>query len=390
MRVGHVVNHYGHTSETFIPDSIEEIDRAGWEGWVLTRTVVNRDTFRFPPGERIVRARASLTGSARLDRVLGRPPPAHFAASVERSLSANLAVVHAHFGWAAQYGSALAGRLGVPLLVSFYGSDATVFPRARRGRRVRAAVRGRTTHAYEELLGKVDRAIAVSEFLADRLRSLGFDREIVVVPIGVRLERFTFRPPAIDDREARLLFVGRLVPRKGLDVLLRALPRVAREHQAVRLDVVGDGSSRRELEALAGRMGVAERVHFLGARPPDGVLRAQRAAHIQVVPSRTMPNGEAEGSPTVTKEAQAVGLPLVATASGGTVETVAPRHREEIVPEDDHEALAERILVLLDDRAGWPERARVGRAWVEEQFDWRHLAVRITRLYAEALGDRGG
>lgn len=384
--VAHVVNEYGHTSETFIRDSIEELERAGWEAWVFSQRVLNREACPHPPEERTIEAGAGLDGLAGLGRLLGRPPERRFAAAVEGAAArAGVAVVHAHFGWAAPFAQELARRVGAPLFVSFYGSDATVFPRARRGRRLRAAARRRPTHAYEELIGKADRVIAVSEFMAAKLRDLGFGSEIAVVPIGVRLERFPFRPPRPSGEETRLLFVGRLVPRKGLDLLLRALERVATEQPEVTLDVVGDGPSRAELEGLAERLGLARRVRFLGAQWPDGVLRAQREADLQVVPSRTMPSGEAEGSPTVTKEAQAVGLQLVATASGGTVETIAPPYRGELVPENDAEALADRILAVLDDRPAWPQRARCGRQWVEEQFDWRRLAPRIGGLYGEAL-----
>lgn len=384
--VAHVVNEYGHTSETFIRDSIEALEQAGWEAWVLSQRVLNRKEAPHPPDERTIEAPTSRAVLPGLDRLRGQPPEKQFAAAVEGAAAhAGIGVVHAHFGWAAPFAQELARRLGAPLFVSFYGSDATVFPHARRGRRLRAAVRGRPTHAYEDLLGEADGIIAVSEFLAGKLRELGFGQEVSVVPIGVHLEKFPYRASTPPGDEIRLLFVGRLVPRKGLDLLLRALERVASEEPAVTLDVVGDGAGRAELEALTARLGLTQRVRFLGAQWPDGVLRAQREAHLQVMPSRTMPSGEAEGSPTVTKEAQAVGLPLVATASGGTVETIAPPYRHELVPEDDAVALADRILAVLDDRPGWGERTLGGRQWVEEEFDWRKLAARIGKLYAAAL-----
>ena len=88
------------------------------------------------------------------------------------------------------------------------------------------------------------------------------------------------------------------------------------------------------------------------------------------------------------KEAQAVGLPLVATASPGTVETVAPPYRHELVPENDSRAFAAAIVRLAEDRESWPERARAGREWVEDAFDWQRLADRISAIYAAAIEAR--
>lgn len=392
LPVGHVVNEYGHGSETFIRDSIEELEREGWPAWVLTQRALRRDAFPHPPAERMVEAEVTANGVPGLARLLGRSPERRFDAAVGPvAQRAGIGVVHAHFGWAAPFAQEIARRLECPLFVSFYGSDATVYPQARRGRRLRAALTParHPVHFYEDLVGRADRVLAVSEFIAGKLRALGFGSEVTVMPIGVRLDKFPYRAPGAPDGATRLLFVGRLVPRKGADVLIDALPRIVQEAPSVTLDLVGEGPSRGELEAQARRLGILDRVRFHGAQLPEGVLRAQRGAHLQVVPSRTLPNGEAEGSPTVTKEALAVGLPLVATASGGTEETLPPEFRHEIVREDDAEALADRVLSVVHDRGGWDERSRTGRRWVEERFDWRVLAGRIGTLYEEALGARG-
>ena len=106
-------------------------------------------------------------------------------------------------------------------------------------------------------------------------------------------------------------------------MLLDALPAIDAE-----LDVIGGGPGRGELEARAQRLGVAERVRFHGPLPRrEDVLEAMQRASVQVMPSRALPDGQAEGSPVVTKEAQAVGIPLVATDTGGIAETVPPAHR---------------------------------------------------------------
>jgi phosphatidyl-myo-inositol dimannoside synthase len=94
-----------------------------------------------------------------------------------------------------------------------------------------------------------------------------------------------------------------------------------------------------------------------------------------------MPDGAAEGSPVVTKEAQAVGVPLVATDTGGIAETVPPEHRPDLVPGDDPPALADAVTRLLLDPEARVERARRAREWVEREFDATELARRTVRLY---------
>jgi colanic acid/amylovoran biosynthesis glycosyltransferase len=119
------------------------------------------------------------------------------------------------------------------------------------------------------------------------------------------------------------------------------------------------------------------------------VVRALHAADILVVPSRTMPSGQAEGLSNVVKEGLAVGLPVVATRNGGIPEVVPPQYVGELVPDTDAAALADRIAALVDERDQWEERARAGRRWVEEAFDWRLLAGRIAAVYDELAAARG-
>src|SRR2546421_314161 len=121
-------------------------------------------------------------------------------------------LIHAHFGWAGADSVLAARSLGVPLLVSFHGTDLAVYPQLPEWR-----------GAYRHMLRHVQRATVSSRFLADRLRALGYEERLDVLPPGVRLERFPYRGPRPDPGELRLAFIGRLIDWKGLDVLLRAL-----------------------------------------------------------------------------------------------------------------------------------------------------------------------
>ena len=212
-----------------------------------------------------------------------------------------------------------------------------------------------------------------------------------MVPSGIRLERFPFRGPRPQAAagEYRLLFIGRLVPYKGLDVAIQAVARLADESDAPpTLTVIGDGPARDECEALARSLGVAKRVSFRGVHSRSEVLAALREADVLVAPSRTTPAGQAEGLGNVVKEALAVGIEVAVSANGGLPEVMPPDRHGELVREGDPIALAERLAATRERSAEWGERARSGRRWVEEAFDWRKLAPRIGDAYRRVVEQR--
>jgi colanic acid/amylovoran biosynthesis glycosyltransferase len=373
-RVAHVVRRYGVTSQTFVPGVVAALEQLGWEGWVVTMARENGDWFRFPPVERVLLARRPGLAARVAGRALGRPAAERRA----RWLSPEVgrvapSLVHAHFGWAGVDALPVARSLGLPLVVSFYGTDVTVYGRQNPGRR-----------EYRQLFAGVRHVTVPTRFLENRLRRLGYTGYAEVIPSGVHPHEIPFRVHPPEESETRLLFVGRHVPVKGLDVLLHALAQVS-PVRPVRLDVVGDGPERKANEDLAANLGLSRSVRFVGERSHSEVLAFMRDAHLLVVPSRSMDDGQAEALGMVSVEAQAVGMPVVVTRCGGLPETVPPAYRHELVPEGDPAALANRLLAVLADRAGWEERARAGRGWVEQSFHAERLARRTSRLYEGAL-----
>jgi colanic acid/amylovoran biosynthesis glycosyltransferase len=187
-------------------------------------------------------------------------------------------------------------------------------------------------------------------------------------------------------REIRLLTVARLVEKKGIGVALRALGSVRHELPNVRYDVIGDGPLRGELEALAGSLGIAERVRFAGALSNERVQQAMREADLFVLPSMTAPNGDEEGTPTVLLEAACARLPVLATRHAGIPEIVAEGRSATLVAEGDPAALANGLRAMIAARERWPAMGEAGRRMV---IDRGHLTADVAaRLEALYLGIR--
>ncbi|WP_432508836.1 glycosyltransferase [Kineococcus auxinigenes] len=283
-------------------------------------------------------------------------------------------LLHVHFGSDASVVVEVAAELGIPLVVTWHGYDATLYDEA-----LARSVAGRLLLARRaQILETSAATIAVSGFIADELARKGADRtSLHVVPCGVDVERLVHTPPPVD---GGLLFVGRLVQKKGLEDLLRALAGVP---GAPALRVIGDGPLRAGLEELASQLQVD--VRFLGTRSTPEVAAAMRESVAVVIPSRRAANGDCEGLPVTSLEAAASGRPVIAYAHSGLRESVVDGETGLLVPEGDVEGLSAAISTLLADRDMQQQFGRAGRRHVEERFDIRATTERIERIYDEAL-----
>ena len=179
-----------------------------------------------------------------------------------------------------------------------------------------------------------------------------------VIPLGIELDRFTAAAPALPPDGRAVGTVGRLAAQKGQRYLIDAAPAVLARHPDARFVVVGDGELRGELERLAAARGVADRVLFTGAR--DDVPGLLASFDLFACPSLF------EGLCLAVIEAQAAGVPVVATPVGGIRETVEDGVTGFLVPPTDSAALAERIVFCLEHpdearRVAAEARRRVGR-----------------------------
>ena len=172
--------------------------------------------------------------------------------------------------------------------------------------------------------------------------------------------------------------------KKGIPYALEALARVCRDHPAVRLRLIGDGPLRSEIEQRIARPDLAGRVDLLGYQPYP-VYRSELArAHFLMAPSVTARDGDTEGgAPVCLLEAQASGLPIVATTHCDIPEVTRPEESAFLAPERDVDALAAQLDRLLRSPERWGAMGRSGRAHVEEQFNIRSQIEKMNLLYSE-------
>lgn len=175
--------------------------------------------------------------------------------------------------------------------------------------------------------------------------------------------------------------VSRLVPRKGQDTLIEAMPRVLAAVPDAVLLIVGGGPYEKELRALAARTGVADSVRFTGAVPWEDLPAHYGAGDVFAMPCRTRRGGlDVEGLGIVYLEASATGLPVVAGDSGGAPDAVLDGETGWVVPGGSPTPAADRVIALLNDPDLRRRMGERGRAWVEEKWRWDLLADHLRRL----------
>jgi phosphatidyl-myo-inositol dimannoside synthase len=209
------------------------------------------------------------------------------------------------------------------------------------------------------------------------------------LPPGVDIDRFAPDDVARAELRARyrlgsrpvVACVSRLVPRKGQDMLIRALPAIRQRVHGAALVIVGGGPYASSLRRLAHSFGVAEHVIFTGGVPGDELPAHHALADVFAMPCRTRGAGlDVEGLGIVYLEASATGVPVVAGRSGGAPETVRDGETGLVVDGWDVGAIASSVSELLAD----PDRAArigaAGRRWVVDNWQWRTQAEKLSRL----------
>ncbi len=292
-------------------------------------------------------------------------------------------LIHAHFGIDGVHALPLARRLGVPLVTTFHGFDATLSTAA-----LLTSPAWANYPLFRRRLAREGALfLCVSSFIRDQVLAQGFPASRTRVHY-TGVDCAATRPRDPGEETATILHVARLVAMKGTATLLHAFAALAQHDAAASLVVIGDGELRRPLHALAAALGLAGRVRFLGARPHAEVMAWMRQAAMLVLPSVRTRTGRVEGLGMVLLEAAASGVPVIGSRVGGIPEGVLDGETGFLVPPRDAAALCARMQTLLAD----PElRRRMGaqaRRFVERRFDMARQTETLEGFYDDVVAGR--
>lgn len=253
-------------------------------------------------------------------------------------------------------------RTGVPYAVSLQGGDVPGFTpdQLRHWHKL-------TGGLIRSLWRDADAVAANSEGLAALARVHTPEIAIDVIPAGVDADTGTAKIDYDSHGPVKLLFVGRLVPQKGLDVLLEALSLLSRDARWT-LTLAGDGPAWTSLVAQATRNGVLDRLKLLGWCSKEDLARIYRDADVFVLPSRD------EGMSNALLEAMATGLPVICTDVPGMRDVITDGETGLIVPPEHPPALAAALTTIMADTAARAAMGRAARSHVARRFSWTRAA----------------
>ncbi len=290
----------------------------------------------------------------------------------------NASLVHIHFGTDAVGIWPALSRMDVPVLITLHGYDIQTsketwesgpwLMRSYPDQLIRLAQQSNVVF------------LAVSHAIRERAIEYGIPAaKIHVRYIGIDISKFrpTGRPLA--ERPPRILFVGRLVEKKGAAYLIEAFARVRKEIPNAELTMVGDGRLRKELTELAKTLQVP--VVFRGSLSGDEVKNEMDRARVFCLPSITARGGDAEGLGIVILEAQACGVPVVTSAKGGATEAIVDGVTGFAFPERDVEVLTQKLLRLLRDDGLATSMSQQGQTFVSDRFELHKCTGSLEALY---------
>lgn len=282
-------------------------------------------------------------------------------------------IIKCHFGPNGNFGAMLKKmNIGLKLVTMFHGHD------IRKGLQEGGNI-------YRPLFDVGDCFLANSDYSYENLISFGVDpQKVILHPGGIYLHRFPYREKGTESASSEpimILTVARLVHEKGLEYGIQAVKKLLEKNPklCLRYHIVGAGPLEKQLKNLVHELKLKEIVYLLGGMLQEDVIREMQNAHIFVLPSVE----EALG--VVLMEAQAIGLPVVATSTGSVDKVIKDGESGYIVPVKNADALADKLMYLIEHQEIWPQMGRAGRKFIEENYNIKILNKQLEDIYQKLL-----
>lgn len=403
MRIAFIVHQFPKLSETFILNQITGLLDLGHHVDIYAKETPNQitihsdvekyhlmdRTFYFVPDNKLIRI---LKTPWLLIKSIGKSPLKLLATlnvfkHGKSALSLKLLylfvaireldydILQCHFGRNGKLGAQLK-QLGIrgKIVTTFHGTDTRL-----------GLKKGK--NFYRKLFQSGDCFIALSKYNYCSLVSLGLDeKKIITHSCGIAIDKFPFRwhsSTVNDIRPVKVLTVARLIPEKGLPFAIRAISQVLNTYDiSLEYQIIGGGPLRHKLEKMVQEMDLAAKIRILGPQSYSSVVTKLLESHIFLLPS------VAESFGVVLLEAQAVGLPVIATSVGGTNQAIVNGKTGFLVKARSVDAISEKLMFLIKRPNLWLEMGQAGREYVKEKYDIRVLNKRLEDIYMNILDQR--
>jgi glycosyltransferase involved in cell wall biosynthesis len=230
---------------------------------------------------------------------------------------------------------------------------------------------------------KADAVICNSSHTAQRIKEI-YNREVHIIPSGqaVMAESSVPKEKIKTSSQKQILFVGRLVERKGVRYLIEAFSTLPSNIEA-RLNIVGTGPEMEVLKKLVEDKNLSEKVSFLGKVTPQELDQCYRKADVFVLPAVIDRKGDTEGLGVVLIEALTYKVPVIASAVGGIVDIVKHNETGILVPEKDVAALSQALNKILSDPQYAQKLAEAGYSHVKENYNWDTITGKIIKIFKD-------
>ncbi|MBW4647113.1 MAG: glycosyltransferase [Kastovskya adunca ATA6-11-RM4] len=297
-------------------------------------------------------------------------------------------IIHCQFGFYALRGKLIedVGALTLHELGVLRGKFITSF----RGFDISWYVQKHGDRVYDQLFERGHFYLTNCEFFRRRAISIGCDpKKIVVLGSGIDCSRFAFSPRRLPaDGRIRIATTGRLVEKKGIEYGIRAVAKLAKDYPNIEYNIIGDGYLREPFEQLIQELGMGDIIKLLGWKQQQEIVEVLKNSQIFVATSVTANNGNQDAPVNTLKEAMAMGMPVVASRHGGIPELVKDGVSGFLVPERDAEAIAKKLLYLIDHPEIWLAMGKAGRACAEARYDMHKLNDELVEIYQHVLTEK--
>lgn len=379
MRIGFVVSEFPLLSETFVISQMEGLASRGFEIDVICDRLGDSHSVetRGQILSLIERSHLWWRPAGLLRGLLSRLSYAlsyKLAAALDLAFAGKLNkydILIAHFG---KNGSRVArarqwGRTCTPLITIFHGYDVGI------------PFRDNGCREYEVLFRHGDLHLTVNNVFRQMLIQSGADAEKTLVHrMGVDVATIPFTPRSRSRKKVLFVSVCRMVEKKGIEFALKAFAEKKVATKDWHYDIIGDGPLQEGLQTLAARLGISDRVTFVGSLSHDEVKARLRYYDAFILPSVTSSLGDMEGIPVALMEAMASGLPVISSRHSGIPELITDGETGFLAPERDFKDLAERILKVITDPALCDRIAVAARDKIEADHDNTALHDRMAAI----------